>query len=225
MQNLGDRIKENYENRYRFYLTRRTPVIIRLDGSAFHTFTRSFNRPFDPLIIKTMVEAATETCNRIQGFKCAYVQSDEVSILVTDYDTIETCAWFDYNKSKMETIAASMMTAFFQREEFKYVTKVTPFFDGRAFNIPKEEVVNYFLWRALDWERNSLNMYASNFFSHKELHGKNKADKHEMLHNIGKNWTKDLTAQQRNGTFIFKDGKEYIIPTYEAINNKIGDLV
>ena len=78
------RIKNNYEGRSRTFLTRRTPVIIRLDGKAFHTYTRGLDKPFDEGLIEDMQQAAIYLCQNIQGAKCAYVQSDEISILVTD---------------------------------------------------------------------------------------------------------------------------------------------
>ena len=223
MKSIGDRIKENYENRARYELTRRIPVIIRIDGRAFHTFTRGMNRPFDQKLIDTMVESARVVANSIQGCKAAYVQSDEASFLVTDYDTLQTDAWFGYNKSKVESISSSIMTASFNRI---MSIGTDAYFDSRSFNVPREEVSNYFLWRALDWERNSLTMYAGSFFSHKQLHGMNSADKHEMLHEIGKNWTTDLTSQQRNGTFIISgEVRTDILPTYEQIDSVLSNLV
>jgi tRNA(His) guanylyltransferase len=223
LRNIGDRIKNNYENRARYELTRRVPVIVRLDGKAFHTFTRGMTLPFDDTLIQGMVEAATAVAKEMQGFKAAYVQSDEASFFLTDYDSLHTDAWFGYNKSKVESISASVMTAAFNR---KMQLDKDAYFDARSFNIPREEVVNYFLWRAKDWERNSLAMYCQANFSHKQLHGKDKAAQHEMLHSIGKNWTTDLTLEQRNGTWIFP---QYItsdlLPEYESIAERLTPLI
>lgn len=110
--NLGNRMK-GYENVPKSYLTRRMPVIIRLDGKAFHTFTKGFQKPFDNVLMKTMQETAKELCSKIQGCKIAYTQSDEISLLLVDYDKIDTCAWFDNNIQKMVSISASMATLFF----------------------------------------------------------------------------------------------------------------
>lgn len=204
MDSLGDRMKNNYENRARHYLTRRSPVIVRVDGRAFHKLTATMTKPFDPWFIKSMQHAALEVAREMQGFKLGYVQSDEASFLITDYDELETGAWFDYNKAKVETITASTMTGYFNKcMPALYRPAV---FDARAFNIPIAEIENYFLWRAKDWERNSLQMYAGAFFSHKELHGQGRADKHEMLHKIGKNWATDVSDQERNGTFLVREG-------------------
>lgn len=227
---LGDRIKANYESRQQYQLTRRTPVIVRLDGRAFHTYTRTFNRPFDQTLIDAMVASVYEVGREMQGFKLGYVQSDEVSFLITDYDTIETEAWFDYNKSKIESVTASIMTAYFNKyiSTSGYIVPQLAFFDARAFNIPENEVTNYFVWRAKDWERNSLTMYASAFFCHKQLHEKNREDKHGMLHSIGKNWTKDLSPQLRNGTWMFSGGRPVncsILPNYESISSVVNDCL
>lgn len=202
---LGDRMKANYEDRARHYLTRRTPVIVRVDGRAFHTFTQHCKKPFDPTIVNLMVASAMAVFNNAQGCKLAYVQSDEASFVLTDYDNLETQAWFDYNKSKIETITASIMTAAFNLHWFITQTSPgngVPTFDARAFNIPEAEVANYFLWRAKDWHRNSISMYARAHFSHKALDGKGMLDMHEMLYAIGKNWATDLSDVERNGTFL-----------------------
>lgn len=225
---LGDRIKSNYEDRQRFYLTRRTPVIIRVDGKCFHTLLRDCDKPFDLGFIDAMVDSAKATASMIQGFKAAYIQSDEVSFLLTDYDTLVTDAWFDYNKSKMETITASAMTHNFSCLFIK--KNGVALFDARSFNVPREEVSNYFLWRCKDWERNSLGMYCKMFFSHKELDGKSKQERHEMFHEKGKNWATDLDPQLRNGTFLIRTGegvvvRDDIMPSYPEISKVIDPLL
>ncbi len=228
-ESLGDRMKANYEDRQRVYLTRRTPVIIRLDGKAFHTFTRGLERPFSKVLNDCMRIAAWHVAEEAQGFKLSYVQSDEVSLLLTDWDRLETSAWFDYNKSKVESVAASCMTAWFN----KAFGGVHPaMFDARAFNIPKEEVANYFLWRAKDWERNSVSMYCRSFFSHSQMHGTGKADQHEMLHSIGKNWTTDLDPLWRNGTWLtaasggsLSSVRHDVQPRWDEINAFVAPLL
>lgn len=203
MNHLGNRMKENYENTYRIKLTRRTPVIIRVDGKAFHTLTRRCKKPFDEIFYKAMFYAMETLCENIQGAKCAYMQSDEISVLVTDFDRLDTQAWFDYNLQKMVSISASYASLAFYKV-FSYVGV----FDSRAFNIPKSEVKNYFIWRQKDWERNSIQMLAQSHFSQKELHKKNKSDMHEMLHEKGVNWA-DLPPRWKNGTFLFKHGRKW----------------
>jgi tRNA(His) 5'-end guanylyltransferase len=225
---LGDRMKANYEDRFRFELPRRMPCIIRLDGKAFHTFTRAFDRPFDEKLLDAMNYAAENLAAQVQGFKMAYLQSDECSILLTDYDQIETEAWFNYNKSKMETIAASVFTAFFNLRIQELLPDMLggelAFFDARAFSIPREDVANYFLWRAKDWERNSLSMYCRSFFSAKQLHGKNRQAQHDMLHAEGKNWATDLPARWRNGSWLINSDTGLVTnhdiqPVFSQINS------
>lgn len=224
---LGDRMKLAYEDRFRFSLPRRIPCVIRLDGKAFHTYTKKFNRPFDVRLSDTMNFAALALAKEVQGFKLAYLQSDECSVLITDYDRLETDAWFDYNKSKMETVATSCFTANFNREILKHLPDARlAMFDARSFSVPREDVANYFLWRAKDWERNSLSMYCGSFFSHKEMHGKDRQAKHDMLHSKGKNWATDLDARWRNGTWIVNTSEGIKIQHDTiATYNDIGKLV
>ncbi len=258
---LGDRMKI-YENCFRISIPKRSCVIIRIDGRAFHTYTRNFNRPFDQMLTDAMTTSAAFVAADMQGFQIAYHQSDEVSFLLHDYATIHTDAWFDNNLQKMTTIAASVMTANFDRyirgrkveaacevmrkgagmedqawkDALAQIETNPAYFDARAFLLPRDEVANYFLWRARDWERNSLQMYARSHFSAKELHGKGRTAMHEMLHSIGKNWTTDLTDQQRNGTFFQRssgetDGGRFfkhhynIKPTYESVSLFVNDFV
>lgn len=204
---LGKRMKENYENRTKTYLTRRTPTIIRLDGKAFHTFTKGMKKPFDDILIEAMQLTAKHLCENIQGCKIAYIQSDEINLLLTDYDKLTTEAWFDYNVQKMTSISASMATLAFNMyfdslvreyifnngvnydkdsEEAKlvqvYKSKLfTATFDSRVFNVPKEDVCNCFIWRQQDATRNAIEMVGQANFSHKQLHKKSCKQIQEML--------------------------------------------
>jgi len=202
MDNLGDRMKKNYEDRYRFYLTRRVPVIIRPDGRAFHTLTKNCEKPFDRQFCNRMDYVAIKLMEGMQGAKCAYVQSDEISILLTDFDTLTTDAWFNYNVQKMASVSAGMASALFTRVMEDDDNIAT--FDSRVFNVPKEEVANYFVWRQKDWIRNSVSMLALSYYSHKELHKKNQKDMHEMLHIKGVNWA-DIRQRYKNGCFIYRE--------------------
>jgi tRNA(His) 5'-end guanylyltransferase len=112
---LGNRMKENYENRTRISLPRRSYTVIRIDGKAFHTYTKGLNRPFDRRLIEDMNATAAYLCKNIMGAKLAYVQSDEISIVITDFEDISTQAWFDNNLQKMCSVAASMATSEFNR--------------------------------------------------------------------------------------------------------------
>ena len=211
---LGDRIKSFYEDRYRFYLTRRTPVIIRLDGNAFHTFTKGLEKPFDKDFMLIMQKTCKYLCENIQGCVGGYVQSDEISLLLIDYKNLNSDAWFDYNLQKIVSIAAAKATlAFNKYVDYVAYTDDSPrcweyrmdkaTFDARAFNIPEEEVCNYFIWRQKDATRNSINSLAQAHFSHSKLQGKSLSEVQDMLINIGINWN-DLPTEQKRGSFIRK---------------------
>ena len=195
---LGDRMKE-YENISRIYLTKKSPVIIRIDGKAFHTFTRGLKKPFDPLFMEVMQIAAQKLCAAISGCKLAYIQSDEISLLLTDYDTTDTQPWFDNNLQKLVSVSASIATLAFNKafeqcadrvfdaysdmwniseSETKYrdclITCVSKgaMFDARAFILPKEEVCNYFIWRQQDATRNSILSVAQSVFQQRKCKAK-----------------------------------------------------
>lgn len=111
---LGDRMKR-YESVPKNFLTRRTPVIIRVDGKAFHTFTRGMKKPFDEVLMKTMKETMKYLCENVQGCVLGYTQSDEITLVLTDYATLTTDAWFGYNVQKCVSIVASMATMAFNK--------------------------------------------------------------------------------------------------------------
>ena len=111
---LANRMKE-YEKRNQYYLQKRTPVAIRVDGRSFHTFTKGFKRPFDEVLMKSMQETAKYMCENMGNAKFAYAQSDEITIILVDYDTLETDCWFNYRTDKLCSIAASMATMAFNK--------------------------------------------------------------------------------------------------------------
>jgi tRNA(His) guanylyltransferase len=215
---LGDRIKDFYENRTRYSLCRRSYTIIRIDGKAFHTYTKGLNRPFDEGLIADMDETAAYLCKNIQGAKLAYVQSDEISILLTDFDDLKTDAWYDGNIQKITSVAASLATARFNQLRMKRAAEFldgvldcddiekfkVAMFDARVFQIPFwDEVENYFIWRQQDATRNSISSVAQSLYSHKELEGKSSEDKQEMIFQKGINWN-DYTYRQKRGGIVGK---------------------
>lgn len=111
---LGDRMKE-YESRNQYFLQRRTPVIIRVDGKAFHTFTRGFQKPFDEVLGYAMVRTMAYLCQNISGCIFGYVQSDEITLVLQDYRKLNTDAWFGYRTDKLCSIAAAMATMAFNK--------------------------------------------------------------------------------------------------------------
>ena len=164
MSNLEDRMKQ-YEAVSKNYLVRKTPVILRIDGKGFSKYTQAFKKPVDPLLASAMAETAKFLVKNIQGARIAYTQSDEISILLRDWDTPTTDAWFSYNVQKLASVSASMATAHFNYFIGQNVKDAKPaVFDCRAFNLPFSEVCNYFIWRQQDGTRNSISMHAHHMF-------------------------------------------------------------
>lgn len=228
---LGDRMKGYYEEVTKTKLTRRMPVIIRLDGCHFHTFTKGMRKPFDAILIKTMLDTMRYLCENIQGCVLGYTQSDEISLLLIDYDKLNTSAWFDNEVLKMASVSASLATLAFNKfyaenivkmteteEDFKFYAKKLnqAYFDSRVFNIPESEVTNYFYWRQKDAERNSVNSLAQSVFSHKSLQGLSVKDVVTKLEQEkGITWG-DIPTTQKRGCccikkhyFLDKEGNRY----------------
>lgn len=239
---LGDRMKEYYENRAKTYLTRRTPVIIRLDGKAFHSFTKGFKRPYDEVFHEAMNNTMKYLCANIQGCKLGYTQSDEITLLLTDYTTLTTDAWFGYGVQKMCSVAASMATLMFNRyfrdainkkftgtiEDFDYFKTLSiardkgAMFDARCFNIPKEEVVNCFLWRFLDCYRNSVQMLGQTYFNSKQLYGLSSDQIQEKLFQELQINYAHCPEEFKNGICAMKnaDGKWELSPMKDPRKNR-----
>ena len=230
-ETLGDRMKGAYENKYRLYLPERIPVIIRLDGKAFHTFCRGLKKPFDDLFISVMQDTMLDLCKNISGCKLGYVQSDEISLLLVQTKE-ESQPWFDNNIQKIVSVSASMATLYFNKnfekrvfelmenyakdksdyteEELKYIDKLdskiyTAMFDSRVFVLPKEEVNNYFIWRQQDSTRNSIQSVGQANFSQRELNGKSCNDIQDMLMTQKSiNWNDYATTLKRGSCCIKK---------------------
>ena len=199
--NLGDRMKSYYESRAKSFLPRRTYTIIRIDGKAFHTYTRGLEKPFDDKLINDMDETAKYLCENIQGAKFAFVQSDEISILLTDFDKLQTDAWFDGNIQKITSISASLATAKFNELRPNKIA----LFDSRVFTIPSSiEVENYFIWRQNDTVRNSISSVAQSLYSSKELHGVSTSGMQELCFLKGVNWN-DFEPNKKRGRLIIKE--------------------
>lgn len=199
---LGDRIKK-YERATHYHLPPNSHVIIRVDGRAFHTFTRLCEKPFDHDLMDAMAAATAHTASEMQGFRLAYTQSDEASFLITDTDSHESQPWFDNDLSKLISITSSTFTAAFNDlYEGRRIGHALAVFDGRAFAVPEPDVPNAFVWRQRDWERNSLQMLAQAHFSQKQLHGKGRRELHDLLMlERGINWA-DLSDREKNGVFL-----------------------
>ena len=235
---LGDRMKA-YENESRIYLDRKTPVIIRVDGKAFHTFTRGFEKPFDDILEKAMKDTMIHLCENIQGAVLGYTQSDEITIVLIDYQEENSDAWFGYNLQKMASVAASEATFAFNRafeqhfnhwrfnmgfprtenwSEFtsarywRYIGCIDKGarFDARAFSLPKFEVVNCLIWRQLDAIRNSIQAIGQSQFSHRELQGLNCDQIKEKLIADKCIYWEEYSDYHRHGVCCVKIEKEFV---------------
>ncbi len=192
VSSLGERMKVYYEQPWNLRLPMRMPVIVRVDGKAFHTFTRQMERPYDLRLVKAMKQAAIAVCESSQTCVLAYGQSDEISFLLHNYKTLETQAYFDNEVQKLCSVMASTAAVSVALE---YAQPVA--FDARVFVLPESEVCNYFLWRQQDAARNSLQMLAQAHYSQKQLNGKNTPAMHDMLHEKGVNWNDIPTTLKR----------------------------
>ena len=230
---LGIRMKTFYEQVPKTRLIRRCPVAIRIDGKAFHTFTRKFQKPFDEILIKSMQDTMKYLCENIQGCVLGYTQLDEITLILVDYKKLTSDAWFDYEVQKMCSIAASMATMAFNKffgnnvgdyctynsereddthEQYEHTlysaANKGAMFDARCFNIPKEEVTNLVYWRQLDATRNSIQMVGQANFSHKELQNKSCNQIQDMLMTQkGINWN-DFPVYQKRGSCCIKEVDE-----------------
>ena len=196
---LGDRMKNNYEQAFSSYLPWRMPVIIRVDGRAFHTLTRGLQKPFDIEFIAHMNVVMRKMCTGIDTVRFAYCQSDEISLLLIPYNKLASQPWFRNDVQKIASISASLAASAFCLSTGKEAT-----FDSRCFAIPEDEVCNYFIWRQQDAIRNSIQMVARSIFSHKQLHGMNCNSMLDMIMEHGKPWDEYPLYQQR-GRAMYKD--------------------
>jgi tRNA(His) guanylyltransferase len=197
---LGDRMKgyEMAEAGRRFMPL--LPILARVDGRAFHSFTHDFERPYSPEMTGWMVGTAIELARETNACM-AYTQSDEITLAWHSTDP-KSQVWFDGRISKMTSQLGALATLFFYREVDGRYRERLPTFDARVWQVPnRTEAANVFLWREWDCTKNSLTMAAGAYYSHTELHGKNGADKHDLLMAKGVNWN-DYPAAFKRGTYV-----------------------
>lgn len=203
LDNLGDRMKK-YEEACRGVLPRRLPVILRVDGRAFHTYTRGFDRPFDSRIGEVMGLVAVALCTQIQGAQFAYTQSDEISVLIHGYKRFASQPWFDNEIQKMVSVAAGIASATFTHEMAQRVISFKPaVFDARVFVLPEADVCNYFVWRQQDAVRNSVQTLARSLFSHAQCERKSCDDLKSMCAEAGQSWD-DLPLHWQRGVCVYR---------------------
>ncbi len=234
--NLGERMKL-YEQQTKNILLNRTPVIIRLDGKAFHTFTRGLDKPFDKDFLNIMQQTMLYLCENIQNCVLGYTQSDEITLVLVNYDKINKESWFANEIQKITSVSASMATLKFNELVTKLIDnekwknkQFKALFDSRVFNVPKEEVCNNLIWRQKDATRNSINSLAQSLFSHKELKGiKCKDLQNKMLIEKNVNWN-NLPVYLKRGSSCIKNnyGKWFIdcnMPILTENRKYIDDLI
>ena len=232
---LGDRCKR-YEYSFRHQLPQRMPVLLRVDGKAFHQLTKGCKKPFDDGLIECMNDTAIELCKNIQGAKLAYVQSDEISVLIINHG-LDAQPWFDNNIQKMTSISASIASVTFTENSYKifgfhddaegtgfenmgYTSPIikSAYFDSRVFVVPKEDVNNVLLWRQNDATRNSIQMVARSLYSHKECNNKKNSQLKEMISKKGINFN-NLPTHYKRGRCVIKVQEEK-----ECKNLKTGEI-
>lgn len=170
---------KGYEKAVRSFVEPNSHVVIRLDGRAFHTWTKGLARPYDTRLIDVMAEVTETLCKEIGLARVSYHQSDEISIYFTDLAREETQMWFGGGIQKIVSVAASIATGVFARA---YPDRSLAQFDARIIVLPDEvEVANYFRWRQADAERNAIGMISHDRFGHKRLTGVGTAERRQML--------------------------------------------
>ena len=238
---------KDLENKSRVYLERKTPVIIRLDGKAFHTFTKNFDKPFDEILISSMKATMLYLCEHIQGCVFGYTQSDEITLVLTDYAKETTDAWFGYNIQKMASISASMATLRFNQVfcdavenaiidagnegELDVTSKYEKamingaVFDSRAFNVPLERVADSVAWRQNDCVRNSVQSLGQSKFSPNQMMNKSVEDVKTMLkEEFGVVWD-ELPNDKKYGSSCYRVPTEMSVPipgrgSVDVVRNK-----
>lgn len=234
---LGDRMKAA-EGRYNQDLSDKCPIIIRCDGKAFHTYTKNLKgspgNPWSPELEQVMNLTTLGLLKEIQGARLAYVQSDEISIVVCPGDKETSQVWFAGNLQKMVSVSAGIASAMFTYNSWKIfgdqtrdgrVVDIRPaIFDSRAFSLPTVmEVSNYLIWRQKDHMRNSVQMLARSLYSHKQLQGKNNTQLKEMCREKGSSWD-DLPNDKKFGRLFVNKSFADSSSGWE-IDNLAGDFV
>lgn len=201
---------KSYERPTSQILPENLPVILRLDGRAFHSFCRNLEKPFDGTFIEMMNQIGISLCDEIQNARLAYIQSDEISILI--HKKWGRSSWFRNNLQKIVSVSASL--ASYEAATFcltrNWNAGKMALFDARSFVLPPRDVNNYFIWRQLDFTRNSVQMLARSLYTQKELRNKKQDDMHEMIFQKGLNWNDLPTHLRRGRCVVYKEEMKQI---------------
>lgn len=239
---IGDRMKQ-YESVTKSVVMPRTPVIIRVDGKAFHTFTKQLTPEVDPscatgsseMMHEVMMNTTHAMCKQMQNVVFAYTQSDEISFVLRDWDTYQTQQWFGGKIQKIASVSASMASVYFNHF-WANTFNVTPekitelaLFDSRVFMVPHAEVINYCIWRQQDATRNSIQFLGHKYFSNNQLHKKNCSDIQEMLFSEhGINWNNIDTWKKRGSCVVKTENgwkKDDNIPIFTEDRSYVNDVM
>lgn len=231
-----------YEHCYRLFIPKKMYVIIRLDGKAFHSFTKGLDRPFDKGLMDDMDATTKYLCENIPNCKVGYVQSDEISLVLCDDASHETEPWFGNNLQKICSVSSSMCTAKFNQVramrwmrgsgtediwDTRYEDECKlAHFDSRVFILPNaSEVLNYLKYRSDDATRNSISSVAQSLYSDRELHGIKSNQQQEMIFQKGINWNDYSYREKRGGTFAKVEKEEKFFEEIEESIRKYWSAV
>ena len=204
-------LMKEYESCYDLRMPPQMPIIIRIDGNSFHSWTKrtGVERPFDERLTKLMAETTRHLCENISDCVFGYTQSDEISLLISHMRSPFTESWFGRRLEKILSISASVATYYFNVNN-PFDIKIPAYFDARAFSIPETQVKRYFIWRQKDAVKNSLFSLARSFYSHEKLVGASRDVLHEMCFLKGQNWA-HLPVARKRGVGVYK--REILVET------------
>jgi len=245
---LEEKMKK-FEKNTTHYLTSGEPVIIRLDLKGGSKFTKNFRKPFDFVFAESMKETMKYLCENIPTASLGFCNSDEITILLIDYQTGNINNWYDGRQSKIESLSAANASVMFNKtferivnmidptindlfeeyriklikdfgfnedeiedgtlekqcQDYRMALNLNPHFDCRAFNIPKDEVVNNIHWRQMDCLRNAKSTLAQAYFTQKQLNGKSGEEMLEILKTQKGINFEDIKDYLKHGSYCTKD--------------------
>lgn len=174
--NDGEKFKQ-LEREFEMRLDKNKFFGIRLDGRAFHTFTKGFNRPYDMELMNIMDEAVKRVITDVLPEALfGYTQSDEITVYVAPNEHGHV---FNGKVQKIVSVAASTVSAVLAQN---YGYGMIPAFDGRVFQLDSlDEIHENLTWRRLDARKNAITMAAHALYGHKKLEGVSTRERIEML--------------------------------------------
>lgn len=204
-------LMKDYESCYNLRFPPLMPIIVRIDGNSFHSWTKrtGLKKPFDERLTNLMAETTKHLCENISDCVFGYTQSDEISLLISHLRSPFTESWFGRRLEKIVSISASIASYYFNVNN-PFDVKLPAYFDARAFVLPESEVKRYFIWRQKDAVKNSLFSLARSFYSHEKLVGANREVLHELCFEKGQNWS-HLPTKQKRGVGVYK--RECLVTT------------